>query len=189
MQLVNALRSGPVRGRWGEIQLRKIVELAGMSEHVSFFEQAMGVDGKPDMVVHLPNRGQVAVDSKFPIQAFLEAMAATDASQRKIKLDQHAKTLRQQVRDLAKRGYWSQFQPSPELVLMFIPIESCLLAAYECDPEIIEFALSQKVILASPITLLGYLKAIAYGWQQFTISKNAKIILEQGKELHKRTIT
>jgi DNA recombination protein RmuC len=185
-QLLNALKSGPVRGRWGEIQLRKIVELAGMDEHVSFFEQVSGTDGKPDMVVHLPNQGQITVDSKFPLHAFLEAMASIDPDFRQEKLAEHAKTLRQAIKSLAKKGYWEQFQPSPELVILFVPVESCLMAAYECDPEIIEFALSQKVILASPITLLGFMKAIAYGWQQFVISKNAKVILEQGKELHKR---
>ncbi len=188
-QLLNALKSGPVRGRWGEIQLRKIVELAGMNEHISFFEQVGGTDGKPDMLVHLPNQGQIPVDSKFPLHAFLEAMASTDPVLRHGKLLEHARTLRQTIKDLAKKGYWEQFQPSPELVIMFIPVESCLMAAYECDPDIIEFALSQKVILASPITLLGFMKAIAYGWQQFIISKNAKVILEQGKELHKRVAT
>jgi DNA recombination protein RmuC len=188
-QLLNALKAGPVRGRWGEIQLRKIVELAGMSEHVSFFEQVAGLDGKPDMLVHLPNQGRITVDSKFPLQAFLEAMASIDSEFRQTKLEEHARTLRQRIRELAKKTYWEQFQPSPELVIMFIPVESCLMAAYECDPEIIEFALSQKVILASPITLLGFMKAIAYGWQQFVISKNAKVILEQGRELHKRAAT
>jgi DNA recombination protein RmuC len=188
-QLLNALKSGPVRGRWGEIQLRKIVELAGMNEHVSFFEQVGGTDGKPDMLVHLPNQGQITVDSKFPLQAFLEGMASTDPALRHGKMVEHTRTLRQTIKDLAKKGYWEQFQPSPELVIMFIPVESCLMAAYECDPEIIEFALSQKVILASPITLLGFMKAIAYGWQQFVISKNAKVILEHGKELHRRAAT
>jgi DNA recombination protein RmuC len=185
-QLLNALKSGPVRGRWGEIQLRKIVELAGMNEHVSFFEQVGGTDGKPDMLVHLPNQGHLTVDSKFPLQAFLEAMASTDSVLRHGKLLEHVRTLRQTIKELAKKGYWEQFQPSPELVIMFVPVEACLMVAYEYDPEIIEFALSQKVILASPITLLGFMKAIAYGWQQFVISKNAKVILEQGKELHKR---
>jgi DNA recombination protein RmuC len=185
-QLVNALKAGPVRGRWGEIQLRKIVELAGLNEHVSFLEQAIGADGRPDLLVHLPNQGQITVDAKFPLNAFLEAMAALDDQSRRGKLLEHTRTLRQKIKELAGRGYWEQFQPSPELVIMFIPIESCLMAAYECDPEIIEFALGQKVILASPITLLGFMKSIAYGWQQFTISKNAKVILEQGKELHKR---
>jgi DNA recombination protein RmuC len=189
VQLLYALKSGPVRGRWGEIQLRKIVELAGMNEHVSFLEQIGGLDGRPDMLVYLPNQGQITVDSKFPLQAFLEAMSSIDATFRQSKLEEHVKTLRQRIKELAKKGYWEEFQPSPELVIMFIPIESCLMAAYECDPDIIEFALSHKVILASPITLLGFMKAIAYGWQQFVISKNAKLILEQGKELHKRATT
>ena len=161
-----------------------------MNQHVSYFEQVAGADGKPDMVVHLPNQGHITVDSKFPLQAFLEAMASVDDAFRQLKLHElpRKNPCARRIKELAKKGYWEQFQPSPELVIMFIPVESCLMAAYECDPEIVEFALSQKVILASPITLLGFMKAIAYGWQQFVISKNAKVILEQGKELHKRAV-
>jgi DNA recombination protein RmuC len=186
-QLLNALKSGPVRGRWGELQLRRIVELAGMNEHVSFLEQVVGAEGRPDMLVHLPNQGRISVDSKCPIQEFIDAMASLDNNGRNAKLAEHAKVMRMRVKELASKAYWEEFPPSPELVIMFIPIESSLMAACECDPEIIEFALTKKVILASPITLLGFLKSIAYGWQQFTISKNAKLILEQGMELHRRT--
>jgi DNA recombination protein RmuC len=186
-RLLEALRSGPVRGRWGEIQLRKIVELAGMTEHVSFSEQVVGIlGGKPDAVVHLPNEGRIPVDSKFPLQAFLEAMEATDEKTRVGKLYVHARTLREKIKELSKKGYWKEFDPAPELTIMFVPIESCLMVAYEHDPEIIEFALQHKIILASPVTLLGYMKSIAYGWQQFTISKNARRILASGKELHSR---
>lgn len=173
-QLVNALKAGPVRGRWGEIQLRRIVELAGMLDHVSFDEQPSGACGIPDMVVRLPNQGKVSIDSKFPLQSFLEAMTTLDAEVRQQKLQEHAKKLKEMIKDLSKKNYWEQFQPSPELVVMFIPIESCLSAAYEIDPDIIEFALSQKVMLASPITLLGFLKAIAYGWQQFLLARTPK---------------
>jgi DNA recombination protein RmuC len=187
-KLLEALKSGPVRGRWGEIQLRRVVELAGMTKNVDFLEQVVGADGRPDMLVKLPNEGRITVDSKVPLQSFLEAMASLDNGFRQTRLQQHAKTLRQRVEELAEKRYWEEFQPGPELVIMFIPIESCLMAAYECEPEIIEFALARKVILASPITLLGFLKAIAYGWQQFVFSKNAKIILEAGKELHKRVV-
>ncbi len=116
-------------------------------------------------------------------------MAALDQRLRQTKLEEHARTLRQRIKELAKKAYWEQFPPSPELVIMFIPSEACLLAAYECDPDIIEFALTHKVLLASPVTLLGFLKAIAYGWQQFVMSKNAQVILEQGQELHKRAAT
>jgi DNA recombination protein RmuC len=188
-QLTNALKTGPVRGRWGEIQLRKIVELAGMIEHVTFAEQVSGVTGKPDMIVYLPNQGQLPVDSKFPLQAYLDAMTSTDSGVRKKKLEDHAKTLKQKIRELSQRSYWEDFQPGPELVIMFVPIESCLMVAYETDPDIVEFALSQRVLLASPITLLGFMKSIAYGWQQFVISKHARQILEQGKELYKRAAT
>ncbi|MBI3821450.1 MAG: DNA recombination protein RmuC [Planctomycetes bacterium] len=187
-QLVNALKSGPVRGRWGEIQLRKIVELSGMSEHVSFVEQVSGELGIPDMLIRLPNQGHIAVDSKFTAQAFLEAMASTDEASRKEKLQEHAKDLKRTVNELSKRNYWKEFdQPSPELVIMFVPIESCLMAAFQCDPDILEFALEQKVILASPVTLLGYMKSIHFGWQQFVIRKNAKLIVKQARALHDKT--
>jgi len=186
-QLVNALSSGPVRGRWGEIQLRKIVELAGMTEHVSFHEQIVGTaGGKPDTLVHLPNEGKIALDSKFPLKAFLEGMATNVLKDRKIKFEEHVKVMKEKIRELSKRSYWKEFDPSPELTILFVPIESCLMVAYEHDPSIIEYALEHKIILASPITLLGYLKSIAYGWQEFTISKNARKILSQGKELYGR---
>jgi len=186
-QLLAALKSGPVRGRWGEIQLRKIIELAGMSEHVSFVEQLTGdIGGRPDTIVFLPNEGRLPIDSKFPLQAFLEAMEAIDDVTRTAKLIEHVRVLKEKIRELSKRGYWKEFDPSPELTIMFIPIESCLMVAYELDPEIIEFALEHKVILASPVTLLGFMKSIAYGWQQFTINKNARKILAQGKELYNR---
>jgi DNA recombination protein RmuC len=186
-QLLAALKSGPIRGRFGEIQLRKIVELAGMSEHVSFLEQTVGpAGGKPDTLVYLPNEGRIPVDSKFPLQAFLEGIEATDEDRRIAKFNEHVKVMKDKIKELSRRCYWKDFDPSPELTIMFIPIESCLMVAYERDPEIIEFALSQKIILASPVTLLGFMKSIAYGWQQFTINKNARRILAQGKELYSR---
>lgn len=181
-QLVAALKSGPVRGRWGEIQLRKIVELAGMTEHVSFLEQVVGSEGgKPDSVVYLPNEGRIAIDSKFPFQAFFEAMEALTDEVRREKCVEHVKVMKAKILDLSKKSYWKEFDPSPELTIMFIPIESCLMVAYEHEPGIIEFALEHKIILASPVTLLGFMKSIAYGWQQFTISKNARKILCRAK--------
>jgi DNA recombination protein RmuC len=186
--VIDVLKAGPVRGRWGEIQLERIVELAGMAEHVSYNKQVVGDDGRPDVVVRLPKEGHITIDSKFQYKAYTDAMALTDGVLRKQKLQDNASTLRDEIKKLSKRNYWEQFPPSPELVIMFIPIESCLMAAYESDPDIIEFALSQKVMLASPITLLGFLKAIAYGWQQSLVSKNAKKVLEQGKELYKRAV-
>jgi DNA recombination protein RmuC len=185
-QLTNALKAGPVRGRWGEIQLEKILKLAGMDEHISYDAQSSGADGRPDIVVRLPRNGNIPVDSKFICDSYLEAMASSDPAFRKEKLLEHSRLLRQKIKELSQRKYWEQFTPSPELVIMFVPIESILMAAYESDPEIIEFALSQKVMLASPITLLGFLKAIAYGWQHFLFTKNAKKVFEQGKELYKR---
>lgn len=186
LELNTALKVGPGRGRWGEIQLRKVVEMAGMVEHVSFDEQPAGDDGKPDMVVRLPKEGNISIDSKFLAKSYFEATQAADAETRKLKLDEHSQSLRQTIKELSQKTYWEQFQPSPEIVIMFIPLEACLMAAYENDPDIIEFALTQKVILASPITLLGFLKSIAFGWQQFKFSNEARKILEQGKELYKR---
>jgi DNA recombination protein RmuC len=186
-QLLAALKSGPVRGRWGEIQLRKIVELAGMTEHVSFNEQVAGeIGGRPDTLVHLPNAGHIPIDSKFPLGAFLAAIEATDETTRRAKVAEHVKALKETITALSNKRYWKEFDPSPELTVMFVPIESCLIIAYEHEPGIIEFALEHKIILASPVTLLGFMKSIAYGWQQFTINKNAKKILAQGKELYNR---
>jgi DNA recombination protein RmuC len=185
-QLINALKAGPVRGRWGEIQLRKIVEMAGMTEYVDFDVQPQGRDGRPDLLIRLPNQGNIPLDSKFPLQSYLEAITSTDTTMREQKLVEHGKCLRQTVKELSQKCYWDQFQPSPELVIMFIPLESCLMVAYENDPDIVEYALSLKVMLASPITLLGFLKAIAHGWQQFVIGRDAKKVLEQGKELYQR---
>jgi DNA recombination protein RmuC len=185
-QLLSVLKSGPVRGKWGEMQLRRIVELAGMSKHVDFDEQAVEASGRPDMIVHLPDEGLIAVDSKFPLQAFLEAMEATDDKTRKEKIAEHTKVLRQTITNLSNKEYWRELELSPELVVLFIPIESCLMAAYEHDREIIEFALEKKIVLASPTTFLGFMKAIAFGWQQYTINKNARKILQQARELHDR---
>jgi DNA recombination protein RmuC len=189
--LTNAMQAGPIRGRWGEIQLRKIVELSGMIEHVSFAEQAGGdLGGRPDMIVLLPNQGQMPVDSKCPMNMYFEAVACDDDAEKRAEcLTSYAKSVRQEIKKLSDRKYWQQFEMSPEFVIMFVPIESCLVAVYECDPGIIEYAAENKVILSTPLTLLAFLKAVAYGWQQFAISKNAKTILEQGKELFKRTIT
>jgi hypothetical protein len=159
-----------------------------MSEYITFVEQASGEMGTPDILIHLPNHGHVPVDSKFTASAFLEAMTATDENSRKELLEQHAKDLRRTVNELSKRNYWKEFdQASPELVIMFVPIESCLMAAFQFDPDILEFALEKKVILASPVTLFGYMKSIHYGWQQFKIRQNAKLIVKEAKALHDKT--
>jgi DNA recombination protein RmuC len=186
-QLRAALQAGPVRGRWGEIQLRRVVELAGMTAHVSFVEQLAGVSGgRPDSVVHLPNDGHIPIDAKFPLQAFLEALQAPDEARRKDKLAAHVRSLKDKIRELSAKHYWRDFDPAPELAILFIPVESCLAAAYEQEPSLLDFALEHQVLLASPVSLLGFLKSIAYGWQQFTMSHNARLILIQGKELYDR---
>ncbi len=188
-QLASALNSGPTRGTWGEISLRRIVELAGLLEHVHFASQEMDEGpGRPDMTIRMPSEGRIPVDSKFIAKAYFDAMASTDDSYRSMMLEEHAKALRQYIKDLSAKAYWEQMVPSPELVIMFVPVESCLMAAYEVDPEIIDYALQHKVILASPITLLGFMKSIAYGWQQFEINKNSRRILEEANELFRRTV-
>ncbi len=186
-RLDQALRSGQARGKWGEIQLRKCVEFAGLSEHVTFSEQ-IGFDGTvPDMIVHLPNGGQICIDAKFPLSAYMDALATDDEVLKDQKHDDHLKSVKLMVKNLADKKYWESIQPSPEMVILFVPIESCLTSVFHRDPEFIEHALNQKVMLASPITLVCFLKAVAFGWQQFTISNNTKEILALSTEFYGRT--
>lgn len=162
LSLNQALKSTATRGRWGEYQLRRIVELAGLLEHVDFSEQVAVEVGRPDLVVHLPNGGAIPVDAKAPMQAYLEAVEAAEPG-RTARLDAHVKALKQHVQQLAGKRYWEQFGRSAELTVMFVPNEAALAAAFERDPGLMEFAIQQRVLLTSPITLLGLLKAVA--WQ------------------------
>ncbi|MCA9471508.1 MAG: DNA recombination protein RmuC [Nitrospirales bacterium] len=189
-KLVNALRSPHVRGRWGEIALRKTAELAGMSPHCDFIEQATvtTTEGRlrPDMVVRLPSKREVVVDSKVPCSAFLESLESTNDHERRRALVRHATHVKQHVHQLASKEYWEQFKAAPEFVVLFIPNDSFLAAAAEQDPSLIESALSKNVVIATPTTFIALLKAIAFGWKQEQITEDAERISTLGQELSER---
>ncbi len=188
--LVNALRNPRVRGKWGEIGLKRVVEFSGMSPHCDFSEQVYAeTEGgaiKPDLVVNLPGGGQIVVDSKLPLDAYLSALESEVDSEREGLLVRHAADVRKHVTALSRKSYWAQFDNAPDFVVLYMQVESALSTAMVTDPKLLQDAMDNKIIIATPTTLLAVLKSVALSWQQHSVTENAQKIIAAGKELHSR---
>jgi DNA recombination protein RmuC len=192
-QLITALRAPKTRGNWGELQLKRCVEYAGMVQYCSFSEQVTARDDadkmlRPDMTIQLPNGREIVVDAKTPLDAFLDAGSVPDPAAQSLCFAAHAQRVKAHLKELAAKAYWKQFDKAPDFVVCFLPSEALFSAALEADPSLIEFSAQNHVVMATPTTLIALLRAVEFGWQQSEITKNAKAIHEMGRKIYEKLI-